>query len=96
MKIKKPTEEEIRSTLSWAYWSKEHSEFCWFYDNKETCLILEGKAEVTDAEGNSIRFQKGDWVEFDKGLIVPGKSGKSYIRDLCSASNVMLSRYSPF
>ena len=68
MKVKKPTSEEISITESWGTWSKEPSEFPWFYDDKETCYILEGKASVTDTNGNTIEFAKGDWVEFEKGL----------------------------
>lgn len=68
MKVKKPDASEIDLTKHWGTWSKESSEFPWFYDDKETCYILEGKATVTDTKGNEITFQKGDWVEFEKGL----------------------------
>lgn len=68
MKKKKPTPEEINMTSSWGTWSKEPSEFPWYYDDKETCFILEGDATVTDKNGNSISFSAGDWVEFEKGL----------------------------
>ena len=68
MKVWKPTEEEIKTTSDWGTWSKEISEFPWFYDDMETCLILEGEAIVTDTNGNSISFKKGDMVQFEQGL----------------------------
>jgi len=68
MKVKKPSPEEIEQTKNWGTWEKEVSEFPWFYDEKETCLILEGKAEVTAENGDKIIFENGDWVEFEKGL----------------------------
>lgn len=68
MKVHKPSEKEIQSTENWGIWSKEPSVFSWYYDEKETCYILEGTAKVTDKKGNSIHFSAGDWVEFEKGL----------------------------
>jgi uncharacterized protein len=68
MKIKKPTQDEIRTAEHWGTWEKEASVFPWFYEDKETCYILEGKVKVTDETGNSIEFEEGDWVEFPKGL----------------------------
>ena len=68
MNVKKPSTEEISLTVSWGTWEKEPSEFPWVYDDKETCYILEGKAEVTDKEGNIVSFEAGDWVTFDKGV----------------------------
>lgn len=68
MKVKKPSDDEIAGTGSWEIWNKEPSEFPWFYDEKETCYILDGHAMVTDPQGNSIQFGPGDWVEFEQGL----------------------------
>ncbi|MBN2274367.1 MAG: cupin domain-containing protein [Bacteroidales bacterium] len=68
MKVKRPTEQEIRQTETWDTWSKEPSEFAWLYDDKETCYILEGNARVVDKHGHSIEFGPGDWVEFEQGL----------------------------
>jgi uncharacterized cupin superfamily protein len=68
MKVRKPEDAEIKQTSLWGTWSKEPSEFEWYYDNKETCYILEGNARVTDKKGNSIVFGTGDWVEFKQGL----------------------------
>ncbi len=68
MKVKKPTQQEIDSTKDWGTWSKEPSEFPWYYDDKETCYILNGCATVRDNDGNEISFNAGDWVEFEQGL----------------------------
>jgi len=68
MHKKIPSGKEIESTKSWGTWEKEPSEFPWFYDQKETCYILEGNASVKDNTGNVISFKKGDWVVFEEGL----------------------------
>lgn len=68
MKVWKPTVEEVQSTNNWGIWEKEISEFPWIYSDRETCLILEGKAEVSDKKGNKIIFESGDMVRFEKGL----------------------------
>lgn len=52
----------------WPSWIKEPSEFYWQYDSKETCLILRGKAEVSDDEGRAMSFGAGDWVVFPAEL----------------------------
>ena len=77
MKVKKPSPDEIKKAESWGTWSKEPSEFSWYYDDKETCYILEGEANVTDKEGNSITFKAGDWVEFEQGLECTWKISKT-------------------
>lgn len=68
MKVRKPSQKEIELTSAWGTWSKEVSAFPWSYDDRETCYVLEGSATVTDGDGNSISFEKGDWVEFETGL----------------------------
>lgn len=68
MRVRKPSQDMIRSTEHWDTWTKEISEFLWYYEDNETCYILEGKAEVSDRHGNGISFGPGDWVEFEKGL----------------------------
>lgn len=68
MEVRKPTKEEIQNTLNWEIWKKEVSVFPWEYDKKETCYILEGKAEVTSESGDKIIFTVGDYVIFQKGL----------------------------
>lgn len=68
IKIKKPTEEETKMAEGWSTWTKEVSEFPWSYDEKETCLILQGKAEVTTKDGETVSFGAGDFVVFPPGL----------------------------
>lgn len=69
IKIKKPTEEELKelNVESWGIWEKEQSEFPWEYDETETCYILEGKAKVK-TPNQEVEFGKGDMVVFPKGL----------------------------
>ena len=67
--VKKPKEEEIKEFEKWPIWEKEVSEFDWEYADKETCYILEGKAQVYDLDGSLIaEFGKGDLVVFEPGL----------------------------
>jgi uncharacterized protein len=68
MRVWKPSIEEMQQAEKWGNWSKEVSEFPWFYSDSETCFILDGEAIVTDNEGNEIHFMKGDMVQFDQGL----------------------------
>lgn len=67
--VKKPTPEEIDGldVSSWPIWEKEESSFDWYYDDKETCYILEGEVEVETDEG-VVDFKAGDLVVFPKGL----------------------------
>ncbi len=51
IEIRKPTKEEIKKVENWPIWKKEISEFHLSYSEKETCLILGGKAEVKTSEG---------------------------------------------
>jgi uncharacterized protein len=68
MTVKKADNKDIEASKNWGKWSKEVSVFKWEYDETETCYILEGAAEVTDQDGNKIKFQAGDLVRFEKGL----------------------------
>jgi len=53
---------------TWPTWTKEVSEFPWSYNEPETCLILQGKADVTTKEGETVSFGAGDFVVFPAGL----------------------------
>lgn len=53
---------------SWPIWEKEVSKFDWSYSGKETCYILEGTAEVTPEEGDTVQFGAGDLVIFPDGM----------------------------
>ncbi|MHA1297726.1 MAG: cupin domain-containing protein [Promethearchaeota archaeon] len=71
MKKKIPTEEELKklNVENWGVWEKEKSVFDWYYDETETCYILDGEVEVTDSQtGKKIEIKKGDLVQFPKGL----------------------------
>ena len=65
--VKKPTSEEKHEAEGWPIWEKEQSTFPWEYDEKETCLILNGKAVVNCSE-SVVEFSAGDYVVFPKGL----------------------------
>jgi len=67
--VRKPNENEIREFETWPVWEKEESEFDWEYSDKETCYILQGKAQVFDENGTIlVEFGKGDLVVFPLGL----------------------------
>jgi uncharacterized protein len=68
IEIRKPSEEEKKIAEGWSTWTKEVSEFDWSYSEKETCLILKGKAKVTSKDGETVSFGAGDFVIFPQGL----------------------------
>ena len=53
---------------NWPIWSCEVSSFDWTYDDKETCLLLEGEVTVTPEEGQPVKFGAGDLVIFPAGM----------------------------
>jgi uncharacterized protein len=67
IEVRKPTPEEVAKMKSWPTWSKEPSEFPWFYDQQETCLVLEGDVTI-EAGDQTVSFGPGDCVVFPKGL----------------------------
>ena len=69
IKINKLTEGEIADIgiLSWPIWTCGVSEFDWEYDDKESCLLLEGEVEV-QSKFETVKFTSGDFVVFPKGL----------------------------
>lgn len=52
---------------SWPIWTKEISEFDWYYNDREQCLFLEGKV-IVKSELGDVEVKKGDFVTFPKGL----------------------------
>jgi len=65
--VRKPTEGEVVEMKSKPTWTCGISEFDWYYDSQEICLIIEG--EVTVNYGSkSVSFSEGDYVVFPKGL----------------------------
>ena len=53
---------------SWPVWECEPSSFPWKYDEKETCLILEGEASIETDSNQIIDIKSGDLVTFPQGL----------------------------
>jgi hypothetical protein len=58
---------ERLGVFSWPIWTKEASTFDWYYDETETCYLLDGKVRVEPAGGNAVEFGAGDLVTFPKG-----------------------------
>jgi len=65
--IRKPEPQEIETMQTKPIWTCDPSEFEYSYDQTETCLILEGKVEVTYDKA-VYSFQAGDLVVFEKGV----------------------------
>ncbi|ANQ54341.1 MULTISPECIES: cupin domain-containing protein [Thermosipho] len=70
VKIKRPSKKELEelNVFQWPIWTKEISEFDWYYDETEICYFLEGEVEVETKDGKVYKIGKGDLVEFPKGL----------------------------
>ncbi|MBD3264037.1 MAG: DUF861 domain-containing protein [Candidatus Omnitrophica bacterium] len=70
VKITRPKNEEIEKSgiKEWPIWEKEESKFDWYYDEKETCYLLEGEVKIEIPDGEDIRISEGDMVVFPKGL----------------------------
>ncbi|NUM36553.1 MAG: cupin domain-containing protein [Candidatus Brocadiae bacterium] len=67
---KNPSQDKIQKMgiKKWSIWTKEASEFPWFYDEEEHCYFLEGEVEVLNEAGKSFYIQKGDLVTFPQGM----------------------------
>ena len=65
--VRKPTDAEKADMQHQSIWTCGVSEFDWYYDSEETCLLLEGEVTVT-YDGGSVSFGAGDYVVFQKGL----------------------------
>jgi uncharacterized cupin superfamily protein len=67
--VRKPAPGEVEKlgAKKWPIWTCETSEFDWDYDEKETCLILEGQVTI-QAAGQEVSFGPGDLVVFPRGL----------------------------
>ena len=52
----------------WPIWGCDISTFPWNYDQRETCLLLDGEVTVTPVGGEPVRFGAGDLVVFPKGM----------------------------
>lgn len=67
---KNPKREKLDqlNVFSWPIWEKEISEFPWYYDEKETCYILDGNVVVTPENDDAVEINKGDLVIFPQGM----------------------------
>jgi len=54
--------------FDWPIWTKEVSEFPWYYDSAETCYFLEGEVVVTTVDGQQVKIGRGDLVIFPAGM----------------------------
>jgi uncharacterized cupin superfamily protein len=74
-----PSEDRLKKlgVEKWHIWEKEVSEFPWYYDETETCYILEGSVIVTPEGGEPVEIQKGDLVIFPKGMSCTWKITKA-------------------
>lgn len=70
VKIQKLTQDELKKmgVFNWPIWTKEVSRFDWDYDSMEECFFLEGEVELEIKDGKTLKFGKGDFVTFPKGL----------------------------
>ncbi len=71
IKVTSPCSETTIEELgikSWPIWTCEESSFDWTYDDKETCLLLEGEVTVTPDGGDPVKFSAGDLVVFPAGM----------------------------
>lgn len=76
--VRKSDTKEAQACKAWPIWTSAVCDFDWEYDDRETCLILEGQVTITDrpASGHSVSFGAGDLVVFPKGLKCIWKVGK--------------------
>jgi len=67
VKVNQPTEAEVQNMRSKPIWTCGVSEFDWYYDRTETCLLVEGEVAVT-YDGGCVTFGAGDYVVLPEGL----------------------------
>ncbi|MCG8334632.1 MAG: cupin domain-containing protein [Proteobacteria bacterium] len=67
---KNPDKKKLESMAikKWSIWEETVSEFPWYYQEAETCYILEGSVIVTPDGGSPIEIEAGDLVTFPKGM----------------------------
>lgn len=67
---KTPSKEELNAlnVFNWPIWEKEASEFPWYYDDKETCYIIEGQVIITPENGDPVEINEGNLVTFPRGM----------------------------
>ena len=65
--VRKPTDAERVDMQSKPTWACGVSEFDWYYDSEETCLLIEGEVTVSH-DGGSASISAGDLAVFPQGL----------------------------
>ncbi|CAG9459991.1 unnamed protein product [Pedinophyceae sp. YPF-701] len=69
IKVETPSDAQSSACAAWPIWTCEPSEFPWYYDQNEQCLILEGEAIVTpDGGSESVTIGVGNLVTFPQGM----------------------------
>ncbi|MGC8733449.1 MAG: cupin domain-containing protein [bacterium] len=68
VKVYKPSENEIEIAKNWPTWSKEISEFDWYYSENEKFYLVKGEVEIELDNKSSFKIEDGDMVEFYKGV----------------------------
>ena len=69
--VASPCPESIIKELNikgWPIWTCNPSSFDWTYDEKETCLLIEGEVTVTPEAGQPVKIIAGDLVTFPAGM----------------------------
>lgn len=68
--VSNPSKDQLSAlgVYNWPIWTKEVSTFPWTYDDKETCLFLEGDVVVTPEGGEPVTMGAGDLVTFPQGM----------------------------
>ncbi|MCX7677658.1 MAG: cupin domain-containing protein [Spirochaetes bacterium] len=70
VKIEKKSHDELKKdgVFSWPIWTKEVSDFDWYYDTQEKFYLIEGEVDVELDDGSTVHFEAGDFVTFSKGV----------------------------
>ena len=65
-----PAQERLQDldVFEWPIWTKEASEFPWFYDAQETCYLVQGDVVVTPDDGEPVEIREGDLATFPQGM----------------------------
>jgi uncharacterized cupin superfamily protein len=63
-----PAKLDVLYVDGWPIWSKGMSEFDWYYEQQETCYVLEGTAVITPEDGEPVTITSGDMVVFPRGM----------------------------
>lgn len=68
--VRKPSQGTLASlgVTSWPIWTKEVSEFPWFYEKSETCYFLTGEVVVIPDGGEAVQMGEGNLVTFPAGM----------------------------